>query len=171
MIAPEHSLAYPPLPSAALALRSETPEDEAFLRRLYGSSRTQEMAHVPWTDEQKTVFLDMQFDLQRRHYRTYYPEGEFMLVLSGKEPIGRFYLDRGTDAFLLIDIALLPEYRGLGIGSWFLENLLAEARASSKPVRLHVETANRALTWYQRFGFITLEVQGIRRLMEWKQGL
>jgi GNAT superfamily N-acetyltransferase len=151
----------------ASSLRIETPEDEAFLRQLYASTRAEEMAYVPWQYEQKTAFLDMQFDLQHRHYRAYHPQAEFMIVLLEEKPAGRFYLDRNGEAFLLIDIALSPEYRGLGVGSHLLTNLLVEARSASKPVRLQVETSNRAFTLYQRLGFIPLEVQGIRWLMEW----
>ena len=153
---------------AASALREETPEDETFLRRLYASTRTEEMARAPWTDGQKAAFLNMQFDLQRKHYQAFYPQGDFMIIVLGDKPAGRFYLDRSAEAFLLIDIALLPEYRGLGVGCRLLENLLAEAEAASKPVRLHVETSRRALTLYRRLGFTTIEVQGLRLLMEWK---
>lgn len=148
-------------------LRDEIPEDETFLRRLYASTRTEEMAHVPWQDEQKTAFLDMQYDLQRRHYRTHHPQGEFMIVLLGGKPAGRFYLDRSSEAFLLIDIALFPEFRSQGLGRHLLVNLLAEARAASKVVRLHVETSSRAFMFYQRLGFMPVDVQGIRWLMEW----
>jgi GNAT superfamily N-acetyltransferase len=169
MILHKKSLVSASFPPADLALREEIPSDEVFLRQLYVSTRAEEMVHVPWSDEQKAAFLNMQFDLQRRHYRTYYPQGEFMLVLLDKEPIGRFYLDRSGEAFLLIDIALLPEYRGLGIGTRFLEDLLVEARRTSKTVRLHVETSSSALRWYQRHGFVPIEVQGIRWLMEWKR--
>jgi len=90
-----------------------------------------------------------------------------MIILHRGTFAGRFYLDRSGEASLLIDIALSPEYRGLGIESDLLENLLAEANAASKPVRLHVETSNRAFALYQRLGFTPLQVQGIRRLMEW----
>ncbi len=155
---------------AACTLREETSEDETFLRRLYASTRAEEMAYVPWPDEQKAVFLNMQFDLQRRHYQAYHPQAEFMIVLLREKPAGRFYLDRAGEAMLLIDIALSPEYRGLGVGSHLLENLQAEASVASKPVRLHVETSNRAAKLYQRLGFTPLEVAGIRRLMEWTPG-
>ena len=90
-----------------------------------------------------------------------------MIILHRGTFAGRFYLDRTGEVLLLIDIALSPEYRGLGVGIDLLENLLAEANAASKPVRLHVETSNRAFALYQRLGFTPLQVQGIRRLMEW----
>jgi GNAT superfamily N-acetyltransferase len=148
-------------------LREEMPMDETFLRRQYASTRAEEMAYTPWTDEQKAVFLNMQFDLQRKHYQAYHPQGDFMIVLLGEKPAGRFYLDRSAEAFLLIDIALLPEYRGLGVGGHLLKNLLAEAEAASKSVRLHVETSSRAFKLYRRLEFTPIEVQGLRLLMEW----
>ncbi len=168
MIAPEKPPASFPLHAAAFVLREETPTDEAALRRLYASTRAEEMACVPWRDEQKTIFLNMQFDLQRRHYRAHHPQGEFMLVMIGGKPAGRFYLDRSGEAFVLIDIALFPAYRGQGVGRHLLENMLAEARAASKAVRLHAEPSNRAFTFYQRLGFIPVEARGMRWLMEWK---
>jgi len=51
----------------ALALRPAGPEDIAFLFRVYASTRTEELAPVPWSDEQKRAFLAMQFDLQDRY--------------------------------------------------------------------------------------------------------
>ncbi|MEC4750558.1 GNAT family N-acetyltransferase [Methylomicrobium sp. Wu6] len=170
MVTLDNPIASAAFDPAASTLREEHPEDETFLRRLYASTRTEEMACVPWSDEQKTAFLDMQFDLQRAHYRSYHPQGEFKIVLIGPRPAGRFYLDRSGEAFLVIDIALSPEYRGLGVGGHLLENLLAEARVASTPVRLHVEPYGRALRLYQRLGFTPIEVQGIRWLMEWKPG-
>lgn len=152
---------------AASVLRLETPEDETLLRWLYSSTRTEEMAYVPWPEEQKAAFLDIQFDLQHRHYRAFHPQAEFMIVLLGEKSAGRFYLNRSGEAFLLIDIALAPEYRGLGLECHLVTNLLAEARVASKPVRLHVETFSRAVTLYQRLGFISIEDQGIRQLMQW----
>lgn len=152
----------------AITLRQETPLDEAFLRRLYASTRAEEMACVPWPEAQKSAFLNQQFDLQHTHYQTYHPQGEFMIVLLEEQPAGRFYLDRSADAFWVIDVALLPEHRGRGIGSRLLNHLLAEAAAASRPVRLHVEISNRAFSLYQRLGFIPLDVRGMRRLMEWQ---
>lgn len=151
-----------------MTFRPETAADEAFLRRLYAASRDGEMALAPWPDEQKTAFLDQQFDLQRLHYRAYYPDADFLLVLVEESPAGRWYLHRGDEFFLVLDMALLPEYRGQGLGGHLLRTLLTEAGAAGKPVRLHVESFNRAQTLYARLGFALIEDKGVHRLLEWK---
>jgi ribosomal protein S18 acetylase RimI-like enzyme len=152
-----------------IELCEETAEDEAFLRQLYASVRAGEMALVPWPDDRKKVFLDMQFDLQRRHYRTHYPNAEFSVILVEGNLAGRWYLDRGNQGFLLIDIALMPDRQDQGVGTRLLKALLAEAEARAKPVRLHVESFNdRAMNLYRRLGFSPVEPCGIHWLMEWK---
>ena len=45
--------------------------------------------------------------------------------------------------------------------------LLDEAAAAGKPVRIHVEQFNRAMTLYLRLGFTPIAEQGVHILMEW----
>jgi ribosomal protein S18 acetylase RimI-like enzyme len=149
-------------------LRPETIADEKLLRTLYASSRADEMAFLPWSVEQKTVFLDRQFDLQRKHFQEIYPNADFAIILVENNPAGRWYLYRGSQVIHIIDISLLPEYRNKGVGSNLLKSLMTEARINQKSVRLNVESANRAVRLYQRLGFIASEECGIHQLMEWK---
>lgn len=151
-----------------IKLRKETTEDEAFLRALYASTRTEEIALLPWPEEQKTAFLVMQFDLQRKHYRENYPDADFAVILVDNDPAGRWYLHRGSQGFHLIDISLLPSYRNRNVGTHLLKTLIAEARAEQKIVRLNVQSINRAMRLYQRLGFIVIEKHGVHWLMEWK---
>lgn len=88
-------------------------------------------------------------------------------MLSHDRPIGRLYVDRRADEIRVVDIALLPEHRRQGIGSALLENILAEAAAAHKPVRIHVEKFNPALRLYQRLGFHQVRDTGVYFLMEW----
>src|ERR1700683_1118885 len=111
----------------SVSLRRIEPADEELLYRIYASTRTSELAAVPWSDEQKEAFLRMQFRAQSGDYAPNYPAAEFRLILVAGEPAGRLYLDRGGDAFHIIDIALLPEHRGGGIGGALLGDLLAQA--------------------------------------------
>jgi len=64
--------------------------------------------------------------------------------------------NRQPDQILIVDIAVLPEYRGAGIGSVLMSEILNESRQTGKPVRLHVEIFNPALAWYDRLGFWTI---------------
>jgi ribosomal protein S18 acetylase RimI-like enzyme len=150
----------------AIELRSAEREDEAFLYRVYASTRTDELAVLDWSEAQKEAFLQMQFTAQHRHYHNHYPDAAYQIILVNGVPAGRLYVDRREDEILLIDIALLPEYRNNGIGTALLSELLAEADVTGKPVRLHVEPFNPALRLYQRLGFSTVAERGVYWFME-----
>jgi ribosomal protein S18 acetylase RimI-like enzyme len=147
-------------------LRSVEPGDEEFLLRVYASTRAEELAVVPWTDAEKNAFLRMQFEAQRLHYTTYHPAAAHDVVLIDGEPVGRLYVDRGHDEICVVDIALLPEYRGLGIGTELLAPILAEADAAAKKVSVHVEHTNRARRLYERLGFVQIADRGVYALLE-----
>jgi GNAT superfamily N-acetyltransferase len=152
----------------AITLRPETAVDEPLLRQIYAASRNEELTAVPWTDTQKNAFLAMQFDLQHSHYRQHYPDAEFLIINRADTPIGRYYLHRGENDLLLIDMALLPPYRRQGIGSLLLHNLLAEAEETNKSVQLHVEQFNPAQRLYRRLGFSVIENKGVHLFMQWQ---
>ncbi|MFW6077993.1 MAG: GNAT family N-acetyltransferase [Gemmatimonadota bacterium] len=149
-----------------LALRDATPDDRELLYRVYASTRREELAAVPWSGEQKDAFLRMQFDAQDRHYREHYADAAFHVVERHGEPVGRLYVARWPDEIRIVDIALLPEHRGRGIGTALLEALLAEADAAGSGVSIHVERFNRARRLYERLGFAEVEDRGVYLLMK-----
>jgi ribosomal protein S18 acetylase RimI-like enzyme len=156
---------------AGLSLRRTTDADLAFLAAVYASTRHEELAAVPWSDEQKAAFLRWQFDNQHQYYRQYYPACEFLVIEkpngSAAEPIGRLYIDRWADQIRIVDVALLPAYRGSGLGGALLRSILAEGQASGLPVTIHVEANNRALALYRRLGFRHVDSNGVYYLMRW----
>jgi GNAT superfamily N-acetyltransferase len=149
-------------PSVAnLGLRQAGPDDERFLFTLYVSTRALEVARLPWSDAEKEAFLRMQFDAQRRHYAAQFPAAAHDLILVDGEPAGRLYVDRDESAILVVDIALLPEHRGRGIGTALLTGLLAEADAAGQTVSVHVERGNPARRLYERLGFVAVTDLGM----------
>ena len=79
------------------------------------------------------------------------------------------YVDRRADEIRILDIALLPEHRGRGIGNALLDALLAEAETAGKPVSIFVESHPlRARRFFERLGFEEAEDQGVSVLMEWR---
>jgi len=151
--------------SARINLRPAVPADRDLLFRVYASTRVEELAAVPWTGEQKRAFLLQQFDAQSRHWAEQYGEADFRIIEVDGEPAGRFYVHRGAREIRLVDIALLPEHRGAGIGTELLRELLEEARSSGRPVTLHVEVFNPARKFYERLGFHAVEDRGAYVLM------
>lgn len=152
---------------ANASLRPEAPEDKAFLYRLYASTRAEEMKLVPWDESQKETFLRMQFEAQTTHYHRYYPNASFDVIMLEAQAIGRLCVHRADDEILVIDIALLPQYRGAGIGGALMKDVLSEAAEQVKPVRIHVERENPAMRLYTRLGFRRIEDKGIYYFMEW----
>lgn len=152
---------------APVAYRPIREDDQEFLCQLYATTRQEELKAVPWSDEQKADFLRMQFNAQHAHYQSHFPDAEYQIILSGEAMIGRLYLDRRDDEHRIIDIALLPEQRGQGLGGAIMRDILDEAAAAGKPVRIHVEMYNPAMHLYERLGFRRTGDTGVYYLMEW----
>lgn len=157
------------LTAQGFILRPEAEADIPFLQRLFISTRWEEVAPiVDWTDEQKRLFLEAQFRAQRHHYLTYYPDCERDVLESEGRPCGRLYLDRRASTLAIVDISLLPEWRGRGIGTALLNGVFAEAREVQKSVAIQVEKFNPALRLYQRLGFVPDADLGVYLSMIWR---
>ena len=72
-------------------------------------------------------------------------------------------MDRSANATFLVDIALLPEFRNLGLGATILRSLQAEG----KKINLHVIKSNPAVNLYQRLGFVFVGEEAFYSQMEW----
>jgi GNAT superfamily N-acetyltransferase len=143
------------------------PGDEDFLFSVYASTREEELAVVDWDDEQKDAFLRQQFSAQHQWYTEQYEGASFDVILLDGQPAGRLYVARWASEIRIVDIALLPQHRNLGIGSSLLTDLMAEATAAQKPLSIHVERFNPALRLYQRIGFVPVADKGVHLLLQW----
>ena len=152
---------------AGISLRPITTADMAFLFKVYASTREEELAVVPWTPEQKVAFLGMQFQAQHSHYQTHYADASFQIVQEHETPIGRLYVHRSPSTIMVMDIALMPEYRGKGLGSTLMKQIQTEAREAGKTVKIYVEQNNRALSIYRKLGFVQTGLEGVYFAMEW----
>jgi ribosomal protein S18 acetylase RimI-like enzyme len=137
----------------AWTLRTAEVGDTDFLYRVYASTRADEMVSTGWSGTQQRAFLQSQFQAQDRHYRAHFPTARFDIVQVAGCDAGRLYVDRDKAHMRVLDIALLPEHRGRGLGSAMLRALLAEAGKAMHDVTLHVERHNRAYALYCRLGF------------------
>lgn len=157
-----------PFCSRPFSLRPITPEDRPLLELLYASARAEELAAVPWSAPQRAAFLKMQFDLQHQYYQSHFPSASYDVVQVDGHDVGRRYVNRAADALALMEMTLLPDWRGRGLGSAILHGLLSEARDLALPVRLHVEPNNRAVHLYARLGFVEVANNGVYSKQEWQ---
>jgi GNAT superfamily N-acetyltransferase len=149
-----------------ITLRPTTDDDLPFLERVYASTRAEELAPLPWDDAAKGAFVRQQFVAQHTHYRAHYTGTAYLVVLRDGVPAGRLYLARWPDEIRVMDIALLPEHRGAGIGGRLLADVLAEGDATGKRVSIHVERFNPALRLYARLGFRPSADRGVYLFLE-----
>ena len=152
-----------------VTLRPVTDDDREFLVGVYGSTRDEELSQVPWAEGQREAFVRMQFDAQDADYRRNNPAGSFDVIEVAGRPAGRLYVDRRPGDIRIVDIALLPEFRGAGVGGLLIAQLIDEATRSGRTVSIHVEIHNRAIELYTRMGFNIVDEHGLYRRMEWTE--
>jgi GNAT superfamily N-acetyltransferase len=150
-----------------VALRPAAPEDQSFLLGVYASTRADELAPVPWTDEAKAAFVAHQFAAQSAHYAAHYTGMTSDVVLVDGVPAGRLLVARWSEEIRIVDITLLPAFRARGTGSGLLRDLMAEALAAGKRLSIHVELQNPAMRLYERLGFRPAADEGVYVRMEW----
>jgi ribosomal protein S18 acetylase RimI-like enzyme len=147
-------------------LRPATGADREFLIDLYASTRADELALVEWDEATKRAFVEHQFSAQDHHYRTNYPGATLDVVEVDGERAGRLYVHRGASDIRIMDIAVAPAFRGQGIGTTLLHDLIADADASGRKLSIHVEMNNPARSLYERLGFAPAGEHGVYVLME-----
>ncbi len=149
-----------------VGLRAVAEADREFLLSVYASTREAELARVAWPAGGKEAFLRQQFEAQDTYWREQRPEAVFQVIEVGGEPAGRLYVDAQPDEVRIVDIALLPGFRGRGIGTALLREIIERAEADRIPVTIHVEQQNPARSLYQRLGFERVETHGIYDLLQ-----
>jgi ribosomal protein S18 acetylase RimI-like enzyme len=151
----------------AVTLRPATEADRDHLLAVYASSRAEELDQVAWPPGAREAFVEQQFTAQDHEYHRLNPQGSFDVIEVDGVPAGRLYVDRRPGDLRIVDIALLPAYRGRGIGARLVRGLQEAAVEEGRIVSIHVELSNRAATLYERLGFVLAQDLGVYRRMEW----
>jgi ribosomal protein S18 acetylase RimI-like enzyme len=86
------------------------------------------------------------------------PIGAAWLRLFSSEDRGFGYIDEGIPE---LAIAVLPEYRGKGIGTKLLTQIIEGAKDLYPIISLSVRDNNPAIDLYQRLGFVNVDNGGI----------
>ena len=154
-------------PRQEITLRPVTDEDREFLLDVYASGREIELAAVQWDDAMKRAFVEHQYGAQDSHYKTEYPGSTHEIILYRGEPVGRLYLHRSPETIAILDMAVLPPFRKLGIATTLAKRLQAEAASDRLSVRIFLETFNPARALVTRLGFKQTSDDGMSRRYDW----
>lgn len=137
--------------------RQATAEDKEFL---YGLNR------AAYEDVVREQFGQWDEAWQRQHFEEKWAPEIFQVVERAGRRIGVLSVSRTNEEVRIIEIQLLPEFQGHGIGTALLQRELQFADARELPVRLQVLRKNRARALYERLGFRVCGETDIRFLME-----
>lgn len=127
--------------------------DGEFIEKVYRSTREKELNLTGWPEDQKHRFIIMQSMAQLVDFKRNYKGTNYRIILYKKKPAGRLYLWETNSEVWVIDISLLPEFRGKGIGRSILSDIIERSRKKNKTVALHVALGNPARRLYERLGF------------------
>jgi len=150
-----------------LSLRPETDADLPFLMQIFASTRAEELTLIPWTEDEKRAFLVHQFSAQRKHYRSYFPDAAYDVLERDGTPIGRLYVDERQTRVHILDIALMPDWRGDGVGTAIIGAIQDYAGGRGKGADIFVERINPAKSLYDRMGFKVIREEEIYLEMDW----
>jgi GNAT superfamily N-acetyltransferase len=128
-----------------VALRAAQEQDVPFLLRL------REIAMDP--HHRAAGVYQTPAEMEER-VRSHWEEAR-VIEVDGQSA-GLWKLWRREDAWWILQVQLMPEHQGRGIGASLIRGLQAEARESGMPLKLMVLKANPALRLYERLGFVVV---------------
>jgi ribosomal protein S18 acetylase RimI-like enzyme len=126
----------------ALTFRPAAEADVPFLLELRRQTMTEHLQRsgVEASDSERIERVRANFDCAE-------------IILLAGTPVGLLKVVRSQDNWDLVQIQILPQQQGGGLGSNILRTLLAAADAAGVSVSLSVLRANPARGLYERLGF------------------
>lgn len=151
-----------------IILRPRRDDEEDFWREVfYDVTRSYfQLLNLPENDLNN--LLEFQFQAQSIDYKHNYPQAANDIILYKNERAGRVILTTERNDLLLVDIAILSEFRNRGIGTKILEWLFEQSRETKMPVSFCVEKMNPAFRLYDRLGFKIVADLTSHFQMEWR---
>lgn len=138
--------------------RPAAPRDAALLRELFAETRGDLLLQPPDTRE---LMIDMQFRAQRRRQQLEHPTARHEVVVVDGVALGYLVLDGDQSTLQIVELAVRRSTRGRGIGSAVLAELIADATATGRELRLRAWSQDtRALALYERHGFVHVGTAG-----------
>lgn len=148
-------------------LRPATPADEPFLRNLMTRTIADELGAWAWPEAIRADLLQTQYTARATAMRSTWRDLDDRIISIQNQAAGRIAIARTADEVWIVDLLVLPERRGSGLGTTALRLVLDEATRLGKPVRLHVNITHRASRFYERLGFVKAGGSDVHHLMEW----
>ena len=145
------------------------PADTAALQDLFSRVRGHDLGAAAWPDALRDTALLIQFEAQRRGYAERWPSATTQFLMHDGDRAGWVILDRSGRAIHVVDIAVLPEMRGRGLGTAVLRALMDEGARDGRAITLSVMRSNMpAIRLYSRLGFQPTGADDLDLYLEWR---
>jgi len=155
-----------------MILRPSTPQDEPLLFELFAAEKAAEFTAIGLTEAQYRPLLEMQYRGRAISYSAQHPEAESWIIClqqaAEATAVGQYLLVKTPQGSRIVDLAVLPQYRGQGIATQVLEQLALQSADSEEALSLRVMKGNRAIQLYARLGFHVVNEDEISYEMYWR---
>lgn len=141
--APGRQTTYAPQRANEFWLRPPKPRDYFFAIGLYLDGAERHLTKIGRWNRRRTTI----------RFRQGYKQAQVQVICAGDKEIGWIQVAEFVDRLHLRQIHLIAPFRGAGIGTRLIEDLLQRAAARKKPVTLDVIHGNPAKSLYLRLGF------------------
>jgi GNAT superfamily N-acetyltransferase len=143
--------------------------DAAALFDLFYRARGHDLGAAFWPEAVRDATLRIQFEAQRRGYAEHFPSATTSFLVRRGDRVGWLIVDRSPGAIRVVDIAIVPELRGQGFGSFVLRALQDEAARAGVPITLNVQRINvPAIRLYSRLGFEAAGADDLQLHLQWR---
>ena len=143
-------------------------DDAAFAFALFAATRALEMAAMPIDAKARDFLVRAQYRSMTETYRRDYPSARSEIIELDRQPVGRLVTDVGEACVTYVDIAILPEAQGRGLGRRVMLNALEEPRRLGLPARVSVLMHNAAsLRLCESVGFVRVSQSPPFVRLEW----
>ena len=143
--------------------RTESREDEPFIRGLMMETLVDQLGASSWPDSIREPVLDAQYRVRRQGFRMSAGDKPGTLVLVNGEPVAWYVAADLEDEIRLVNLMVLRKHRGKGIGSAVLRKLVMASKALTLSVAMNNQ---RAFDLYTRMGFRRTGDDGVHYFME-----
>ena len=143
-------------------------DEEDFWREVFGDSVRERFSSLEMAENDLENLLESQFQAQNTDYRSNYPNASNDVILFNETRAGRVIHSTEHGDLHLIDLAVLSEFRNLGIGTEILKWLFVKSLRTRLPIRFYVEKMNPAFGLYERLGFKVVADVTSHFQMEWR---
>jgi ribosomal protein S18 acetylase RimI-like enzyme len=140
-----------------IQLRPASPADRDFVTRVYFETQR-------WLIEK--LFGWRGEDIERAKFGEFYDEHRTQVVEVNGDAAGWLTVFRDDRRIEIDSIYLLTERQGAGIGTYVLQQLIAEADATQKLLTLSTAKINPARRLYERLGFRVVRESEFKVYME-----